>query len=31
MKIKFPFKNRQSGKHFIFINEIDADKGLFVI
>ena len=42
MKIKFPllllkgdtmltvYKNRKSGKHFIFINEIDADKGLFI-
>ena len=24
------YKNRESGKHFIFIKEIDADKGLFV-
>lgn len=24
------YKNRQSGKHFILINKIDADKGLFV-
>lgn len=24
------YKHRKSGKHFILINEIDADKGLFV-
>ena len=24
------YKNLQSGKHFIFINEIDADTGLFI-
>ena len=42
MKIKFPllllkgdtmliiYKNRKSGKHFILINEIDTDTGLFI-
>ena len=24
------YKNRKSGKHFILINEIDVDKGLFI-